>query len=238
MKVTSVNLDPSTKRSIEHRVAHNKLEVMLHKKCVLLDQPDQEMYDAFAELSKIPITKTPQDSIQIDIGGVIGDKHFQPNVIKKDNDNFYEASAYNQVSLMPKQRYAEINQLYNRNISAGAFGENIQVDGIHSIETLPQGTILQFGETAQIKITHLRTFCYKFANVIFPTVGSYFHWKKNGGGVITRLGVLGQVVTPGTIRPGDTIKIVHFPESGPNLGYIQRPNGMFSKTPCDPPTNT
>lgn len=234
MKVTSVNVDRSPKLSVEHRLA----EVIIHKKCLLLDQPDQEMHDAFIELSKISITKIPQDSIQIDIGGVIGDKHFQPNVIKKDNDGFFEASAYNQVSLMPKERYAEINQLYGRNISAGAFGENIQVEGVHSIESLPQETILQFGKTAQVKITHLRTFCYKFANVIFPTLDSYFHWKKNSSGVITRLGVLGQVVTPGTILPGDSIKIVHLPENRLKLGYIQRPNGMFSRTPCDPPTNT
>lgn len=144
-----------------------------------------------------------------------------------------------QISLMSKERYNQLNQLYDKNIQAGQFGENIQIEGIDSIESLSQGTVLQLGESAQIKIVNLRTFCYKFANVMFPTVESYFDWKKSGsGGVINQIGVLAQVINPGTVYPGDTIKIVHEPDKYTRLGYIQRPNGVASHTPCDPPTTT
>jgi hypothetical protein len=238
MKVASVNLDRRSKLPLETRLAHNKLEASMHKKCIQLSQPDEEMHNAFAELKKNPIFKEPQESIQVIPGGVVGDKHFEPNFIQQDGDLFYEVSFYNQISILGKERYNELNKTYNKNIPAGSFGENIQTEGLHSIESLSQGTILQFGDNAQIKITHLRTFCYKFANVIFSTVDEYFHWKKTSGGVITRLGVLGQVVAEGSIYPNDQISIVYTPPVLNRLGYIQRPHRVASKTPCDPPTST
>lgn len=239
MKVVSVNIDTKAKLSLEHRLAHNKLEVVMHRKCITLSAPDAEIYSAFAELSKIPITKVPQKSIAVAPGGVVGDKHFVPNVIEEHNGAFFSVAAYNQVSILPKERYDELNQLHSKDLQAGAFGENIQTEGLLAIESLPQGTILQFGDTAQIKITHLRTYCYKFANVIFPTADEYFNWKKyQSGGVINRLGVLGQVLIAGTIRPNDPIRIVYSPDTKVQLGYIQRPHGTVSRTPCDPPTNT
>ena len=240
MKVTSVNIDTKAKLSLEHRLAHNKLEVVMHRKCITLSAPDDEMHNAFTELSRIPITKIPQSMARLEPGGVVGDKHFSEDIIRRHDDGmFYKVSVYTQVSIMSKERYHELNQLYSKNIQAGQFGENIQVEGIKSIESLSQGTVIQLGESAQIKIGHLRTFCYKFANVIFPTVESYFNWKKsNNGRVINKIGVLGQVLVGGTVYPGDPITIVHSPKTHVPLGYIQRPHGIASHTPCDPPTNT
>jgi len=238
MKVTSVNVGLNIRLPTSTRLVHNKLEVSMHKKCILLPQPNEEIRTAFAELQKIPIAKTPQDSIAVVPGGVIGDSHFERNCIQETDGKFYLVSAYNQISILSKERYNELNKSYGKNITAGAFGENIQIEGLVDIESLSQGTVLQFGDTAQIKITHLRTYCYKFANVLFSTVDEYFHWKKNGGGVINRLGVLGQVIVEGTIRPNDPIRIIHTPPAFTRLGYIQRPHGIASRTPCDPPTNT
>lgn len=240
MKVSAVSLANIPKLSFEKRVNHNKLEVLMHKRCMQLSAPDDELRSSFNELRRVSIIKTPQDSISVAPGGVIGDKHFEPDVIRKNDDgNFYKISVYNQVSLLSTERYSELNQFYNKNIQSGEFGENIQTEGILSLEGLSQGTILQFGSTAQIKVTHLRTYCYKFANVLFPTVDEFFHWKKNAfGRPIDRIGVIGQVVCEGIICPNDPISIVYTPTDHIKLGYVQRPHGVASITPCDPPTNT
>ena len=232
MKVCSVNLANIPKLSLSERTTHNELEVRMHKRCMQLSSPDDDLRNSFAELRRISIVKTPQDSITVVHGGVVGDKHFEPDVIRKNSDgNFYKVSVYNQVSLLSKERYSELNQFYNKNVQAGQFGENIQTEGILSLEGLSQGTVLQFGSTAQIKITHLRTYCYKFANALFPTVDEFFQWKKNAfGRTIDRIGVIGQVVCEGIICPDDPISIVHIPMEHINLGYVQRPHGVASKT--------
>ena len=235
MKVGSVNIATGTKLRLEERTAQNKLEVAMHKRCLQLSVPDDELRNAFTELRKTSIQKLPQESITIKPGGVVGDRHFEPDVIRKHNDgNFYNVSVYNQVSLLSKERYNELNNFYNKNIQAGQFGENIQTEGIERLEGLSQGTILQFGDTAQIKITHLRTYCYKFANVLFPTVEEFFYWKKHAmGRPIDRIGVIGQVVAEGTIHPGDNITIIFQPTNYSKLGYVQRPHGLASKTLCN-----
>jgi MOSC domain-containing protein YiiM len=232
MKVGSVNIATGTKLRLEERTAQNKLEVAMHKRCLQLSAPDDELRSAFTELRKTSIQKLPQESITVKPGGVVGDRHFEPDVIRKyDDGNLYNVSVYNQVSLLSKERYRELNQFYNKNIVAGQFGENIQTEGIERLEGLSQGTILQFGDTAQIKITHLRTYCYKFANVLFPTVEEFFYWKKHAmGRPIDRIGVIGQVICEGIIRPNDPISIVYKPMSHVSLGYIQRPHGVASRT--------
>lgn len=232
MKVASVNVANISKLSLKERLKHNELEVLMHKRCMQISSPDDELRKSFAELRRISITKTPQESIQVIPGGVVGDKHFEPDVIQKGEDgNLYKISVYNQISLLGQERYAELNQFYNKNIQAGEFGENIQTSGIPSPEGLSQGTVLQFGSTAQIKITHLRTYCYKFANVLFPTVDEFFQWKKNAfGRPVDRIGVIGQVICGGIIRPNDPISIVYKPMNHVNLGYVQRPHGVASRT--------
>jgi hypothetical protein len=232
MKVESVNVATGTKLRLEERTAQNKLEVAMHKRCLQLSVPDDELRNAFTELRKTSIQKFPQESITVKPGGVVGDRHFEPDVIRKyDDGKFYNVSVYNQVSLLSKERYNELNNFYNKNIVAGQFGENIRTEGVERLEGLSQGTILQFGATAQIKITHLRTYCYKFANVLFPTVEEFFYWKKHAlGRPIDRIGVIGQVVCEGIILPYDPISIVYKPIDHVNLGYVQRPHGVASRT--------
>lgn len=236
MKVSSVNLASGTKLRPVERVAQNTLEVLMHKQCMALEAPNNELQHAFAELRKTSIQKIPQQSITVAPGGVIGDRHFEPDVIRKYDDVFYNVSVYNQISILNKERYDELNQFYNKTIVAGEFGENIQIAEFPAIESVSQGTVLQFGDTAQVKITHLRTYCYKFANVLFPTVDEYFQWKKHARGKpIDRIGVIGQVIAGGVIKSGDSIQIVHAPVDHIKLGYVQRPHGVASRTPCGPP---
>lgn len=239
MKVCSVNVDSRLDLHNMNQLAYKKLEAVLHRHCTQLLTPDDELCNVFQELSKSTINKTPCDSITVKPGGVIGDRHFRPNWIECSDGIFYNVSKYSQISILTKERYCELNQLYKTNVQAGEFGENILIEGLLDIEMLPPETILQFGKTAQIKITHLRSCCFKFENVIFPTVGAYFNWKKSLARLgINKIGVLGQVIAEGVIRPNDSITIVHAPTSNARLRYIQRPHGVVSRTPFDPPTNS
>jgi len=234
MRVTSVNLSNDTN---DYR--QNNLAVELHILCLNLSAPNEKFYKIFDQLKFSGITKNPQEKINLEPGGVVGDRHYMPNVIIKEHDAFYKLSPYKQVSLMSKERYTELNQLYNKNIQAGQFGENIQIEDFASIEKVSQGTVLQLGETAQVRVMHLRTFCYKFSTVLFPTADMYFAWiKSKKDQIIRRIGVTGQVIKSGTVGPNDTISVVYTPPEHVDLRYFDPlVDGVASRIQCGPPTN-
>lgn len=237
MNVCSVNLCsdyPGAGRTLES----NRLAVKLQALIMQLSSPNEEFYRTFDHLQNTSITKFPQDEIVLQPGGVVGDRHFRSDVVRNVDGNFFNLSSHKQVSIMTRERYAELNKFYNKNIVAGQFGENIQIEGCSSIELLSQGTVLQFGDTAQVKIMHLRTYCYKFSTVLFSNADDYFIWKKNNfNQLISRIGVTGQVIKSGPVRPGDIIRIAHTPPEYIRLRYFDPLiDGVASLTPCDPPT--
>lgn len=235
MRITSVNI--SFDKS-EHR--QNKLAMELHVLCSELRTPNKKLYDTFNQLKSSSITKIPQEEISLVPGGAVGDRHFTPDVKIKESNSYYNLSAYKQVSLMSKERYTELNQLYGTNVQAGEFGENVQIEGFTTIEEVSQGTILQLGDTAQIRIMHLRTFCYKFSTTLFPTADLYFAWiKSKQNQIIRQIGVTGQVIQSGIVRSNDRVQVVHTPVEHVGLQYFDPLlHGVASRTPCDPPTNT
>jgi MOSC domain-containing protein YiiM len=243
MKVCSVNLADGAPRVADDRIkrdVQNNLVQHLYKLCRQLPAPNEEFYRIFAQLKSANIAKTPQEKITMAPGGVVGDRHFSSSKIENINGKFYNTAAFNQVSILTKERYAELNKLHDKNIQAGEFGENIQTQGL-VLNKLSHGTVLQFGDTAQIKICHLRTFCYKFAMVL-KTADEYFNWRRTTVPalcVIKRIGVTGQVVKSGIVRPNDSIQVVYAPSAPVPLRYLNSEvEGVYSLEPRDPPTNT
>lgn len=239
MKVCSVNLC-SSELGPARTTQDNSLSVELQRLCLQLSSPNKEFYRIFDQLQSSSITKLPQPSITLQPGGVVGDRHFRSDVVRNVDGKFFNLSSYRQVSILSRERYAELNELHNKNVQPGQFGENIQIEGCTSIESLSQGTILQFGNTAQIKIMHLRTYCYKFSIVLFSNPDDYFFWRKNRSyQPIHRIGVTGQVIKSGPVKSGDAMRIVHTPPEHVGLRYFDPLiDGVASLTPCDPPITT
>ena len=96
MKVASVNL------SNDKPDRQNNLAVSLYKLCVQLPAPNQEFYNIFEQLKSSSITKTPQEKVKLEPGGVVGDRHYMPDVKIKEDGAYYNLSSYKQVSLMSK----------------------------------------------------------------------------------------------------------------------------------------
>lgn len=241
MKVCSVNLangSPRTESYIIDRDAVNNLALELHGLCNRLDTPNEEFYRIFAQLRSVSITKIPQEKITLEPGGVVGDRHFSIPELKQVDDNFFKIEAFSQVSLLSKERYIELNKFYNKDLQAGQLGENILTQEL-AWDKLSQGTILQFGNSALIKICFLRRFCFKFG-VAMWSPDEYFNWRKSPGSPpINRIGVIGQVIKPGTVVPGDSIRILYKPPENIKLRALDHlVDGVASRTPCDPPTNT
>lgn len=83
----------------------------------------------------------------------------------------------------------------------GELGEQIIIKGL-DVATLQPGTRLQLGDTAVIEVFKLRTGCDWFQQI----------QEKPREGVAGRLGILAGVLTEGTIRVGDPVRVLT-PES-------------------------
>jgi len=210
----------------------------LHALCSRLDTANEEFYRLFAQLKSFSIAKLPQDKIALEPGGVVGDRHFSTPGVRMVDDKFFKIEAFSQVSILSKERYTDLNKLYNKNLQAGQLGENILTQNL-AWNSLSQGSVLQFGDTAQIKICFLRRFCFKFCIAMW-TPDEYFAWRKSPGSPpINRIGVLGQVIKSGIVMPSDSIQIVYTPPEPVALRPIDYLiDGVVSITPYDPPPGT
>ncbi|HET7795149.1 MAG TPA: MOSC domain-containing protein [Rhizobacter sp.] len=90
-------------------------------------------------------------------------------------------------------------------ISPGQIGENVTTRGIALLD-LPVGTRLQLGESAVIELTGLRNPCEQL-NSFQPGLTAAVLGRTPEGKLVRKAGVMGIVVTGGTVRTGDAIRV-------------------------------
>lgn len=89
-------------------------------------------------------------------------------------------------------------------VSAGALGENITTRGIPLL-SLPVGTILAIGE-AVVAVTGLRNPCRQL-NEYAPGLMSAVAYVDAEGVLVRKAGIMGVVVTGGTVEVGMSIRL-------------------------------
>lgn len=90
-------------------------------------------------------------------------------------------------------------------LTPGVMGENITTSGVDLLG-LPTGARLRFGSDAVVEITGLRNPCAQL-NRIQPGLMAATLDRDAEGRLIRKAGVMGVVVAPGEVRPGDRIAI-------------------------------
>src|SRR5690606_9786361 len=95
-------------------------------------------------------------------------------------------------------------------VRAGDMGENVTTRGIDLLR-LPTGTRLQLGEEAEIGITGLRNPCSQIED-FQPGLLAQVVGKDVDGTIVRKAGVMSVVLTGGTVRPGDAIRVTLPPE--------------------------
>ena len=108
-----------------------------------------------------------------------------------------------------------LTELTNKgfDISPGQMGENITTSNIDLL-SLPKGSILSIGQTAQIQITGLRNPCHQLNGIQDGLMKAVLDKDKDGK-LIRKAGVMGIILTSGAITVGDKINITY-----PNKPYI------------------
>jgi hypothetical protein len=90
-------------------------------------------------------------------------------------------------------------------VAPGQLGENITTAGIDLLG-LPRGTVLRIGAQAAVQITGLRNPCSQI-NTFSPRLLTQVLGHDEAGRLVRKAGVMGIVLSGGTIAPGDAITV-------------------------------
>ncbi len=137
--------------------------------------------------------------------GVEGDAHLGTTV-KHRSRVARDPSQPNlrQVHLIHAELLTEVNE-DGYDVEPGQLGENITTEGIDLLD-LPTGTILRFGDEAEVEVTGLRNPCAQIENfrtgLLARVVG-----RAEDGSIFRRAGIMGVVRTGGEVAPGDPIAV-------------------------------
>lgn len=145
------------------------------------------------------IPKYPQPSIVLNGQGVEGDWHAGPiNKHKKKGD---PEPNWRQVSIVAREVYTALEEALNIRLTAGAFGENILVEGLGDLSNLRPGDRLYVGAEAIIEVTKQNNPCATL-EVHHPDIVRLVKGRR---------GVVGIVQCPGVVRPGDRVWVEQIP---------------------------
>ena len=129
------------------------------------------------------VIKTPIDEGYFKIDhGLVGDAH--------------AGNWHRQVSLLGTESIDKMKALGIEGLCTGKFAENLTTEGIVLFK-LPVGTKLQIGDTIQ-EVTQIGKECH-VGCAIFQQIGSC---------IMPTEGIFTKVLKEGTIKPGDTIKVI------------------------------
>ena len=155
-------------------------------------------------------SKTPRESITLVAGiGVEGDAHAGETVKHRSrvraNPN---QPNLRQVHLIPEELFTELAEA-GFTVHAGDLGENVTTSGLDLL-ALPKGTRLRVGDSAEIEITGLRNPCSQIED-FQPGLLAQVVGKDTDGHIVRKAGVMSIVLTGGTVRPGDPIRVTRPP---------------------------
>lgn len=113
-----------------------------------------------------------------------------------------------QVHLIAQELLQELAQV-GLPVLPGELGENITTAGIDLL-SLSAGTQLQAGD-AVVEITGLRNPCHQIES-FRPGLLRQVLGTAADGSVVRKAGVMGVVLRSGTVRAGDSLRVVHAPQ--------------------------
>ncbi len=128
------------------------------------------------------VNKEPVESIALKVDhGMVGDAH--------------AGDWHRQVSLLAAESIDKMRKL-GLDVNSGDFAENITTSGIELV-SLPIGTRLQVGAT-QLEVTQIGKECH--------TRCAIYH--QAGDCVMPKEGIFARVISGGTVRPGDEVRVM------------------------------
>lgn len=158
-----------------------------------------EIIDGHSVLGRTAIDKRPLDGdVRIETGGVVGDRQYNA----RDHGGSDQA-----VYAYAREEAARWADELGVDIPPGRFGENLAVAGMPVTDAVV-GERWRIGGTVLLETTMPRTPCVTFQSWLGEPQWIKRFAARGDTGCYLR------VLTPGTVRAGDAIEVVHRPEHG------------------------
>jgi len=109
-----------------------------------------------------------------------------------------------QVHLLHAELFDEVAEA-GFSVEPGQMGENVTTSGVDLLG-LPEGAVLHLGADASVRVTGLRNPCQQI-NGFEPGLLRAVLGRAEDGTVERKGGVMSVVLTGGTVRPGDRIRV-------------------------------
>ncbi|MCS6552782.1 MOSC domain-containing protein [Curtobacterium flaccumfaciens pv. flaccumfaciens] len=170
------------------------------------DDMDQPRVVAVSKDGEHRFSKPLVDAVTLVAGwGIEGDAHAGTTVQHRSRVA-RDPSQPNlrQVHLLHAELFDEVAEA-GFSVEPGQMGENVTTSGIDLLG-LPEGAVLHLGDDASVQVTGLRNPCQQI-NGFEPGLLRAVLGRAEDGTVERKGGVMSVVLTGGTVRPGDRIRV-------------------------------
>ncbi len=148
------------------------------------------------------VPKYPQPSVAVGPHGIEGDYHAGPTRVRRGET----VPNTRHVSLVAREVIEEVNRALGTEIPAGGLGENVLVRGLGDLGDLLAGQRLRFSSGpstllrtgVELEVTGQNDPCKNLC-VYHPQAPKHLYGRR---------GVVAVVITPGTLRPGDSVELI------------------------------
>lgn len=140
------------------------------------------------------VPKHPQPEVSVGPYGFEGDYHAGPTRVRRGE----VMPNHRHVSVVAQEVIDEVNRTLGTEIQPGGLGENILVQGLGDLGDLGPGNRLRFSSGVELEVTGQNGPC-KNLSVYHPQAVKRLYGKR---------GVVAVVVTPGSLRTGDSVELV------------------------------
>jgi MOSC domain-containing protein YiiM len=162
------------------------------------------------------LSKEEQASIQVELDGIVGDRHrgYERSALKGDKQpqgtvrrNERQWSAVSSEELFEIQSEMGLREP----LTATSLGANIYLSGLHQLSRLPKGTTLKFPSGAELIVEEYNPPCHdmgkKLAALHSTGSGEALSSTAFSKSAVHRRGVVGSVEVAGLISAGDEVII-------------------------------
>lgn len=163
------------------------------------------------------LSKESHDSIQIELDGIVGDRHrsYVRDTWKGDKQPFGTVRRNErQWSAVSVEELAEISEAMEltETITAASVGANLCIEGVPNLSMLPKGTLLKFDSGTELIVEEFNPPCSDMSKKM-----AALHQTKSGdsptGTAFSKAaklnrGVVGVIEAAGVINAGDEVTVV------------------------------
>ena len=147
------------------------------------------------------VPKYPQPLVRVTEEGVEGDYHSGPvNKHKKGGD---PEPNHRAVSIVAREVYDDVAGTLEILLEPGAFAENFLTQGLGDLSDLVPGDRIRLGADVVIEVSGQNSPCSALS----------IHHADIVSNLVGRRGIVGTVVRPGKVQPGDDVEIIAEPRA-------------------------